>query len=177
MLTILSFANPKVRLATCCSLRMTRFNMFCANPYIPRVVVDVDPYRRDRYFLFWQQTEVHFVTVTTLDSRDACPYKSCGIFIILSIAGSAFCNHNELGRPHGKPASFLRKHCGRPYRRDIDRCFGYRTNIEFYVTLHNKKETRGGLPSACLHLALKLNYRSRISLRLTIAQSLREAGI
>ena len=22
---------------------------------------------------------------------------------------------DELGRPHGKPASFLRKHCGRPY--------------------------------------------------------------
>ena len=66
-----------------------------------------------------------------------------------AIDGSAFCDQNELGpprtsvptikkdnrrmcggdrydlgRPHGKPASFLRKHCGRPYNQNIE----YRTN-------------------------------------------------
>ena len=42
--------------------------------------------------------------------------------------------------------------------------FGYRPNKDLYVALHNKKETRGSLLSACLHLAFVLNYRSRMSL-------------
>ena len=58
-----------------------------------------------------------------------------------------------------------------PYRRDIDRCFGYRPNKDFYVALHNKKETRGSLLSACFFLALILIYRTRMSLWFTISQT------
>ena len=73
---------------------MTRFNMFYANPYLPRVVEDVDPYG-----------EIYIV-VPSMDER-------------------AICNCDDLGRPHGKPASFLRKHCGRPYNQNNK----YRTNL------------------------------------------------
>ena len=55
--------------------------------------------------------------------------------------------------------------------------FVYRSNKDLYLALHNKKETRGGLPSECFYLAFVLNYRSRILLRLTIAQNTIEVGI
>ena len=47
---------------------------------------------------------------------------------------SAFCNRNELGRPMVAPTNEIETFA-----------FGYRPNKDFYITLHNKKETRGGL--------------------------------
>ena len=56
--------------------------------------------------------------------------------------GSAFCDRSDLGRPVVAPTN------------DIEIvAFVYRPNKDLYLTLHNKKETCGGLPSACLHLA------------------------
>ena len=65
----------------------------------------------------------------------------------------AICDRNELGRPVVAPTNEIETFA-----------FGYRQNKDLYITLHNKKETRGGLPSECFYLAFVLNYRSRMSL-------------
>ena len=56
--------------------------------------------------------------------------------------GGSICDRNDLGRPMVAPTNEIETFA-----------FGYKPNKDFYVALHNKKETRGGLPSACLHLA------------------------
>ena len=44
--------------------------------------------------------------------------------------------------------------------------FGYKPNKDFYVTLHNKKETRGSLLSACFYIAIELNLEREYFYRL-----------
>ena len=76
----------------------------------------------------------------------------------------------DLGRPHGKPASFLRKHCGRPYnqiiKRGIDRYLGrfvkrpYGVDI---ILLFRQHSNARSLP--ILHFALCiLPFSSRVAL-------------
>ena len=48
---------------------------------------------------------------------------------------------------------------GRPYKRDMTARCGYRPNKDLDVALHNKKETRGSLLSACFYIAIELNFR------------------
>ena len=64
--------------------------------------------------------------------------KSC----FWAIDGCAFCDRYDLGRPMVAPTNEIETFA-----------FVYRPNKDLDLTLHNKKETRGGLPSACLHLA------------------------
>ena len=54
-----------------------------------------------------------------------------------------------------------------PYRRDIKECFGYRPNKDLYLTLHNKKETRGryGPRVSTSHLCLITDRRCRFGLQ------------
>ena len=74
--------------------------------------------------------------------------------------GGSICDRNDLGRPMVAPTSEM----------DVV-VFGYRPNKDLYLTLHNKKETRGSLLSACFFLALILNYRTSMSLWITISKT------
>jgi hypothetical protein len=57
------------------------------------------------------------------------------MFFALAIDGGAFCNRYDLG-PSRTPV---------PTNEIETFAFGYRSNKDLYLTLHNKKETRGGL--------------------------------
>ena len=48
-------------------------------------------------------------------------------------------------------------------------CLIDRPSKDLYLTLHNKKETRGSLLSACFFLAIELNKRKGMSLWFTIS--------
>ena len=87
------------------------------------------PYRFDINFLFGLHTEVHFVIVTTVITSQ-----------------SAYADSS----PQGEPLSIITFEKGRKQLIALQveirsRYFGNGPNKDFYLTLHNKKETRGSI--------------------------------
>ena len=124
----------------------------------PRVVEDVDPYRRDVCRLFRQRAKVHFVIKTSLDSRGRLSRQSEKM-----MDDNAAVTHITSGRRGRRPL---------PARYKSLFLATNQTKMSMSLfTIKIKKKHAVGCPSACFYIAIELNKRSGMSLQITAAQS------